>query len=106
MTKTASYWTTIDFRPAPSGWRTAYLVDEEPGFITIPMPGWLVQEEVLYNIQTGQDLDKTGHRRVIAGDFDGAEVVEADASNLWCVLSPDTPEPTAEDVRRAKQERP
>lgn len=88
---------TVDFRPAPPGWRIAFATTLGP--IVEPMPGWLIREEVEYDTRTEDFVTCTGSREVVA-----AQVVEGEASSVtenpefWCVLGPGEPDPTAEET--------
>ena len=103
---------TIDFRPAPSGWRLVYLADDDPaGYATVPMPGWLVLEEV--NSDKNGDLDTQRTlppgdrwRTVVVAASDGANLYPADdAENFWMALGPGESEPPAQLVKEEKASR-
>lgn len=86
---------TVDFRPAPTGWRIAFATNDGP--VIEPMPGWLIREEIEYDTRTADVVTRTGFREVVA-----AIVVESEASpatehpDFWHVLGPSEPPPTAE----------
>jgi len=104
-------WRTLDFKPAPPGWRVIYL---NPGDREVlPMAGWLVQDSYLLDLATTEEHeDDTTERRVIAAVCTDAEgwtvrAVDDDEDHLWTVLAPGEPEPTqdeeaAERARRAE----
>ncbi|NJP28074.1 hypothetical protein FLW53_28515 [Microbispora sp. SCL1-1] len=96
--KTRTSYRSVDFHPAPPGWRSVFLADD--GTITTePMPGWLIQEEIEFDAETFEDISPTGYRRVVASYMDGAELEPvSDFSGFWCVISPDQPLPTAEQA--------
>lgn len=90
---------TIDFRPAPPGWRIAYTITPEEPRIE-PMPGWLIREEVeiRYEGETCEVIARTGTREVVAARMDEAEVAPATNDvDFWCVLGPGEPDPTPEE---------
>jgi hypothetical protein len=102
----------IDFRPAPPGWRLVYLMDGTPeGYVTAPMPGWLIQEEVYYSRQDTIDDEDTPApanrgRSVTAAGCDGAYLFPAEsAENFWRVLGPDEDDPLDEQVEEEKASR-
>ena len=96
-------WRTIDFRPAPAGWRLAMLVLPElatRGFELVDLPGWLVQEDA-----TDQREPDDRDRRVVAAYCDAGELIAADElANFWYVLSPNGAMPgpgeAARELRR------
>ncbi|MFF9153832.1 hypothetical protein ACF1AB_16565 [Streptomyces sp. NPDC014846] len=90
---------TVDFRPAPDGWRTAWITRD--GLAVMPMPGWIVQEEVEHNDQHTDDGRPTGHRNVVAGRIEdnGIEPIECAVDReFWLVLGPGEAEPTSDEV--------
>ncbi|KUL26611.1 hypothetical protein [Streptomyces regalis] len=88
---------TVDFRPAPPGWRIAFATILGP--VVEPMPGWLIREEIECDTDTGDVIKRTGSREVVA-----ALVVESEASpayddpGFWHLLGPGEREPTAEET--------
>lgn len=97
-------WITVDFRPAPAGYRLAYLdAQEDPPVLTIePMPGWLVEEhQVRHSI--GDDWRSTDERRAVAAEHGwwGPEVEASSHELLWRVLFPGEPDPTPEEITSA-----
>ncbi|GAA4209488.1 hypothetical protein GCM10022252_76090 [Streptosporangium oxazolinicum] len=100
-------WRTIDFSPA-TGWLLVYLSNDAPGgYFTVPMVGWLIQEECdLDPVTDAPILRKVARTRVVAGvAFDGV-VEEADAAeNFWQALPISAPAPTAEAARQESAER-
>lgn len=95
---TADYqFRTVDFRPAPPGWRIAYATSDGPR--TEPMPGWLIREEVECDTHTGDVIKRTGSREVVA-----AQIVESEASpvyddhKFWCLLGPGESAPTPQEA--------
>lgn len=88
---------TVDFRPAPPGWRIAYATAD--GTRVKPMPGWLIREEVEYDTDTYDVVARTGARDVVAAHLVGSEAERADGhDDFWRVLGPGEPDPTAEEV--------
>ncbi len=90
----------IDLRPAPAGWRLVYLADDDPaGYVTIPMPGWLIVEEVHYDREGGISEDLTpppGNRwrTILAAGSDGSNLHPAeDDENFWMAIGPGEDEP-------------
>lgn len=93
---------TIDFRPAPTGWRIVWLSALEAGYSTSPLPGWLIQEEVARDELTDHPLDTPDERdRYVMPAFlrDGfvPESVEG-IPEFWYVIGPGEPPPTDEEV--------
>jgi len=92
MSAKSLYWKTIGFAPAPPGWQLRRLDDADASPRTVPIAGWLTQEQV----DDQGKLTGVAAVRVIAGyhrpfsdaapaqkqeDDEGymaAEVVEAD----------------------------
>lgn len=85
---------TVDFRPAPPGWRVVFLDGTGRAAIT-PMPGWLIQEEVEVE---GDEERPTGTRDVVASyvEENGVEPIRGDAY-FWYVLAPGEDGPTPEE---------
>ncbi len=109
MPNTDTYWDTIDFRPAPNGWQLAYLTNNPEQPLTLePLPGWLIQENVTFDIRTMEDLPTAGRRerRIIAAMVvPGEELYPADDhSDFWMELGPGQT-PSWDDVREAVKER-
>jgi hypothetical protein len=107
-------WRTLDFKPAPPGWRVVYLNSDKRQ--VVPMAGWIVQELYLLDIDADQAHDvESPERRVFPGvclDAYGWEVepVDSDASLLWMILGPGQTEPGEEEeaeerARRAEDAR-
>ncbi|MBY8879754.1 hypothetical protein [Actinacidiphila acidipaludis] len=89
---------TIDFRPAAPGWR--YVVLAEDGTMQVlPLPGWLIQEEIEYPSAGSDDGTPTGSRRVVAARMED-DYVEAFSSmpSFWCVIGPGEDEPSQQEV--------
>ncbi|HEV7961711.1 MAG TPA: hypothetical protein VGP57_04135 [Actinoplanes sp.] len=92
-------WVDVDFRPAPSGWRVAY-VDAAKNKIThVAMAGWMLQ------VHTGADRNDDRERRVVPavhGGMNGlpvGEVVAAECvAEVWAVLGPGEPDLTVRDM--------
>ena len=106
---TDTYWDTIDFRPAPTGWQLAFLPDDpDQGLILEPLPGWLIQENVTFDTRTFEDLPSTGRteRRVIAAMVvPGEDLNPADNHpNFWMELGPGQTF-TDDEVRQAVEKR-
>ncbi|MFF4836584.1 hypothetical protein [Streptomyces sp. NPDC001315] len=90
---------TVDFRPAPEGWRTAWITAD--GLDVLPMPGWLVREEFEYDSPNSDDSARsTGYRDVIAARVEdyGIEAIDATDTSFWFILGPGQSEPTKEEV--------
>lgn len=99
---------TVDFRPAPEGWRIAWIIKNRLDIA--PMPGWIVREEFEYDSPNSDDGRSTGSRDVVATRVEdyGIEPIEASDRSFWFILGPGESEPTAEEVeaevaRRAKE---
>ncbi|MFD5572240.1 hypothetical protein [Streptomyces cadmiisoli] len=102
----------IDFRPAPAGWQLVYLADDEPeGYVTMPMPGWLVLEEVFFNNKGGIDAEHTPApgdrwRTILAASADGSTLHPAeDDENFWMAIGPGEAEPPDQLVEEEKAQR-
>ena len=99
--RTVEYrWHTAGFISSPPGWRTVFLGDDGE-VINRDLPGWLVQEEVVYD-RWGEPEERRDWppRRVVAATIDElAELHPAyDAPNFWYVASPNDVPPTAEEI--------
>lgn len=81
----AEGWRTVDFRPAPPGWRAVYLPPGQPTY-QHAMPGWLVQ------------ATDDGRYRVTAGALALQDVtpVPAAGEDFWLLLSPEEGDPPPE----------
>lgn len=98
----------VDFRPAPEGWRIAWITKD--GLEVTPMPGWAVREEFEYDGPNSDDGRSTGSRDVVACRIDETVAEPLDYSTdtgFWFLLGPGERKPTAEEVeaevdRRAK----
>ncbi|SNY72897.1 hypothetical protein [Paractinoplanes atraurantiacus] len=102
------WWQTVDFRPAPPGWRVVSLFGDRRD--VLPMPGWLIQERYLID-EHGQVVAEPGdgvrgrQRRIAPGVTVGAFhwCVEPTDENMpevdstWMILAPGQPEPSEED---------
>ncbi|MEU9183355.1 hypothetical protein AB0D14_02055 [Streptomyces sp. NPDC048484] len=89
---------TVDFRPAPEGWRIAWLTQ---GRLDIaPMPGWIIREEFEFDSSTSEDGRSTGARDIAAARVEdwGVEPIEATDSGFWFILGPGEPRPTEDEV--------
>ena len=100
-------WRTVDFRPAPPGWRVLAIFHQgkRDG---IPMAGWLIQDAVEYDnatdtaVRPSTSLGPAGgtDRRVIPAVVNpgfGWQVEPLDwepGSNTWKVLGPGEPDPS------------
>lgn len=107
-------WITVDFKPAPPGWRLAYLEEEKehlaPQLYIRPFPGWLVQESQWYTVHNDEPMIRKVpppehallERRVVAGDIDPhdsglATVVPAldfGPATFWKLLAPGEERPS------------
>lgn len=88
---------TVDFRPAPPGWRIAFATTLGP--VVEPMPGWLIREEVEYDTRTEDVVACTGSREVVATIVVESEAAPADSHpDFWHVLGPGEPDPTPEET--------
>lgn len=89
---------TVDFRPAPEGWRTAWITSE--GLEVTPMPGWLVREESEHDSHNSDDGRSTGYRDVIATRVEdyGIEAIDPIDVSFWFVLGPGERKPTEDEV--------
>jgi hypothetical protein len=118
------WWQTVDFRPAPPGWRVVSLFGENFDVVSVEhMPGWLIQDQYVIDRDTDQVVadDSSGlprSRRVVPGvSVEGHDwaVTPADDfvhpdPNTWLVLPPGVEVPGEEEVRaesarRVKRER-
>lgn len=96
---------TVDFRPA-DGWKAVYH-GEDPGEpIIVPVAGWLIQVQTERYSRDNRSVSGrsplTGaRRRVVAAVSEGVELLEADASNFWLLLSPGEKAPSADAARQA-----
>jgi len=108
----STYWRTIDFRPLPPGWRLVYL-DAPTGTWIADMPGLLIQEAVLRDSYTFEDVMVEAEpadrgRRVVAAAWEVGTLEDAtEADNFWMVLgpnevAPDAPAEAEERERRQK----
>jgi hypothetical protein len=115
--KLSTWWQTLDFRPAPAGWRVAWIWDNDHYEVT-PVAGWLLQERYYFDEDdeyVDADVPRMGRPRraipaiVSEGSGFTAEAIDenvGDSRSVWRVLSPDEPEPDlpqrkAEIARRA-----
>jgi len=112
----SDWWNTIDFRPAPPGWRAIYLHPGERE--VVPIAGWLIQERYTQHGQSPPRLVDTlnedeqvfgRQRRVIPGfvSIDGDWTVRPidmydNGTDVWYVLAPGDPEPDASEERQAR----
>ncbi|GHE31983.1 hypothetical protein GCM10017673_38440 [Streptosporangium violaceochromogenes] len=96
-------WRTLSFSAAAPGWRLAYLDPQEPeGYFTVPLPGWVTQEECVHHPATGVTTrPPVPDTRVFPAAADEiGHLEEADlSSNFWLVLPPGAEPPTAEAAR-------
>ncbi|HEY9416965.1 MAG TPA: hypothetical protein VIQ30_19580 [Pseudonocardia sp.] len=91
-------WHTIDFRPAPPGWRVASLSNDTGKVTYYALPGWLVQ------------ADEDGDHRVVAGEVDWDGEVARQLIGLWnvsawYVLGPGDPDPSPDEVKEELERR-
>lgn len=117
----SDWWNTIDFRPAPPGWRAIHL--HPSGREVVPIAGWLIQER--YTQQSGSlpqitnDLNDDERvfgrqRRIIAGyvsiEYDWTvwpiDRYEGGQAEVWHVLPPGAPEPDEADEQAERANRP
>jgi hypothetical protein len=115
-----NWWNTIDFRPAPPGWRVVFLWDKQRE--VLPIAGWLIQERYSQGSQDpyplsdalGDDEKVFGRRRrVIAGTAVKGYgwVVQAiddnldDVADVWRILGPGEPEATDEEEKEERAAR-
>jgi hypothetical protein len=112
-------WRNLDFRPAPAGWRAAWI--DDAGTLTVEaMPGWLIQEVEWYD-DDGTNAEQTQEpgdreRRVIATFASQEEVLGIDDAlsengDIWKLVAPGEPDPTEVEAhiefarRQAEEER-
>jgi hypothetical protein len=107
-------WHTAGFQPAQPGWRCVFL-DAGGGIYTTDLPGWLIEEQVLYG-PTGyprfeHEQPTRPNRRVIAaGEERGCLYPVTDLDDggaFWYVLGPKEADPPlhlarAEHARRTQ----
>lgn len=105
-------WHVDGFLPAPAGsWQIVAL--DEHGTVTYQqLPGWLVEEEVTYDIATGLPLTESFQpcrpfRRVVAAAHVHGELVAVYEAvwGFWKVISTAAPRPTPEQVKRELEHR-
>jgi hypothetical protein len=110
------WWQTVDFRPAPPGWRVVSLFGDRRD--VLPMAGWLIQERYLLDdndkvVPEPDDSVRSRERRIAPGvmvEGYGWCVVPSDENmpevdNTWMVLAPDQPEPSEEEQTAEVQRR-
>ncbi|KAB8167045.1 hypothetical protein FH609_011620 [Streptomyces sp. 3MP-14] len=101
---------TISFHPAV-GWRAVYLGDTPGETHVIPVAGWLVREEVVYDQADQIDRQRTPaaddrERLVVAGIASDATVEPADlADNFWLLLAPGEQPPTPTEAETEQRDR-
>lgn len=101
---------TVDFRPAPEGWRIAWITEDRLDIA--PMPGWIIREEFEYDSPNSDDGRSTGARDIVAARVEdwGVEPVESVDGGFWFILGPGEPQPTEDEVTaeiaRRKSKRP
>ncbi len=111
-------WRTVDFRPAPPGWRVYAFFEEK--LIVEPIAGWLIQDAFLYDSESDavvpdETAKRTGgpERRVIpgisvAGYSWSVEPIDEGTQpddHTWQILPPGAPEPSPEEIDRELQRR-
>lgn len=102
------WWQTVDFRPAPPGWRVVALFGDRRD--VLPMPGWLIQERYLLDdndkvVPEPDDGIRGRQRRIAPGltvegynwCVEPSDENTPDVDNTWMVLAPDQPEPSEEE---------
>lgn len=89
---------TVDFRPAPEGWRTAWITPS--GLYIAPMPGWVIREEFEYDSPNSDEGRSTGSRDIVAARVEdyGIEAIDAADRSFWLILGPGEPTPTEEET--------
>ena len=114
------WWNTIDFRPAPPGWRVVYL--HPGGRDVVPIAGWLIQERYTQTGNFPDDLADDLHadeqvcgrqRRVIPGYVSveygwtvwPIDKYEGGDAEIWHVLPPGAPKPDAADEQNERASR-
>lgn len=88
-------WETVDFRPAPAGWRLVYWFPDEQKMELRPCPGWLIQEQRAYDSDTYESAttydDSPPDRRVVAATIGSGSIHvddEVDDATLYGVIGP------------------
>lgn len=103
-------WSTVDFRPAPDGWRLVF-VNAEFGCHRIEhMAGWLIQQRTYNDPNTRRR--ETCRRVMPAAHGDtwiwGGEVLDADdlaaGDELYAVLAPEQDDPTEDEIKAHVQQ--
>jgi hypothetical protein len=95
-------WQTVDFRPV-TGWRTIHLTADS-GVIALPMPGWLIQEEIGITTAGDSFVVKNAAKRITSGVLqDGVVEPAIDSPDFWLALywSDAGPGPAEEKLERA-----
>ena len=93
-------WRTLDFPADNTGWRAVYLNDDNPGWTFERVVGWLLQEDVVYDARTCENLPPDDqpplpNRRVVAGVVDRGVIEPAsEPENFWYLLAPSELDPT------------
>ena len=99
-------WRTIDFRPAPAGWRAIGLSEDEDGrgWYSLALPGWLIQEECRYAGAAMDEPAEDRDRRIVAAFDENGRLWEADESmtDFWYVVGPGDPDPSQEEATRER----
>jgi len=104
-------WRTLDFHADYTGWRAVYLNDDNPQWTVEHVVGWLIQEDVLFDARTCENLPPNDqpalpNRRVVAGVIDRG-VIEAasESENFWYLLAPGDLDPTEQAARNEHHHR-
>lgn len=96
------FWRNTDFRPvAVPGWRAVFFRGGS-GWVTHPLAGWVVQDQIECDEERGIELP-TGTRRFMAataGVIDGCVLTVDVSRSFWKVLGPGEPDPTPGDEAR------
>ena len=106
-----THWRTIDFRPAAPGWRVIYLNRAGDGTETLPLAGWLIEEEADGDFEALTGIPHHDrNRRIVPGIWAagiGMDVVPADEDGdgpSW-VLAASDPDPDEAQIAQARTDR-
>lgn len=97
-------WHNVGFVPALS-WRI-HTLDDQGKVGTLPLPGWLVQEEVAYHprgfVHSADLQSPRPVRRVVAASHVYGELIDVYESveSFWRVDPPGAPDPTVEEIEK------
>jgi hypothetical protein len=98
MTTPRNDWQTIDFRPAPPGWRVAVINPDGTLWID-HIAGWLIQE-----LETQYGTTRRAAAAVHDYDLIGCGVIDLDTADPdgcnWKILPPGEEPPSEQELQR------